>query len=732
MRCSKVSYFEEMLRQRMESDQDALSDVMLELAGSVIGYRSSNEIKNKWIVNRNAVTQILKYYGLQVKEWPEHLKETEDILDYICSPSGLMRRVVKLEKGWHRKAFDPMLARRTDNQELVALIPGRFTGYYIVDPVTGKATAIREKNEALIEPQAICFYKALPETKLSFRDLIRYMWLYIKTRDKFSFLAAALAGLAVGMLFTPLNSLIYAEVLESENFLALFTIIVFLLSAKLSQSIMDMLKDLAQKRIAAKLSVVLQAAFMMRILMLPTSFFRKYTSGELAARVDQVTVLCEKIVSSTVLTGYTMALCLVYLIQVAFYSFRTFLAMSAGTALILLTIYFIVKPLITQKLLTLEFQAKEHGMVYASLLGISKIRLSGNENQTFATWGSFYSKVAKAKFNPDLWLKVYKAVPNLFTMLMLASIYYFQAGSGMHAGSYFGIMTAYGLITGALNSLIQSTDDLASIWPSYEMMRPVLEEVPEGSKTNSPVAELSGEIRLRNVTFSYTPESPKILEHLSLEISSGQYVAIVGKTGCGKSTLVRLLLGFERPQGGSIYYDEKRLDQLDLRSVRQKIGTVLQDGKLFIGDIYSNIVLCKPTLSEEEAWEAAAMAGIAEDIKRMPMGMRTLISEENGGISGGQKQRLMIARAIAPKPKILIFDEATSALDNISQQIVTDSLDKMDCTRLVIAHRLSTIKSCDRILVMDGGKIIADGSYDKLMETCPFFVDLVHRQTLDE
>ncbi len=232
------------------------------------------------------------------------------------------------------------------------------------------------------------------------------------------------------------------------------------------------------------------------------------------------------------------------------------------------------------------------------------------------------------------------------------------------------------------------------------------------------------------MSFSYSPETPNVLEHLSLSIKKGEYVAIVGKTGCGKSTLFRLLLGFETPNSGRIYYDGKALDNLDLQSVRQNIGSVTQDGKLFLGDIYSNIVICKPTLTLDDAWKAAELAGIADDIRSMPMGMHTLISEDNGGISGGQRQRLMIARAIAHQPPILFFDEATSALDNISQKIVTDSLAGMNCTRLVIAHRLSTIRACDRILVLDKGKIVADGDYETLVKTSPVFAELVERQSL--
>ena len=224
---------------------------------------------------------------------------------------------------------------------------------------------------------------------------------------------------------------------------------------------------------------------------------------------------------------------------------------------------------------------------------------------------------------------------------------------------------------------------------------------------------------------------PYVIDGLDLKIRAGEYVAIVGTTGCGKSTLLRLLLGFETPEKGAVYYDGKDLAKLDLRSLRRHIGTVTQNGTLFQGDIYSNIVISAPQLSLDEAWEAAEIAGIADDIRAMPMGMQTVISEGQGGISGGQKQRLMIARAVAPRPKILLFDEATSALDNKTQKKVSDALDALKCTRIVIAHRLSTIRNCDRILVLSGGKIRESGTYDELIAQKGFFAELVERQRLD-
>jgi ABC-type bacteriocin/lantibiotic exporter with double-glycine peptidase domain len=271
----------------------------------------------------------------------------------------------------------------------------------------------------------------------------------------------------------------------------------------------------------------------------------------------------------------------------------------------------------------------------------------------------------------------------------------------------------------------------ATLSPMYEMARPILETEPETSQGKIALESVHGNIRLENVSFKYTDTGPLIVDDMSLSIKEGEFIAIVGQTGCGKSTLVRLLLGFEEPLSGRVLYDGIDIKDVDLTTLRRNIGTVMQNGTLFHADILSNIIISNPTLKEEDAWRAAEIANIANDIREMPMGMGTVISEGQGGISGGQKQRIMIARAIVHKPKILIFDEATSALDNKTQKSITESINKLNCTRIVIAHRLSTIKSADRIIMLEHGKIIEEGDYQTLIDKKGKFAELVDRQRLD-
>lgn len=311
-------------------------------------------------------------------------------------------------------------------------------------------------------------------------------------------------------------------------------------------------------------------------------------------------------------------------------------------------------------------------------------------------------------------------------------MYFFAVKSGVDMAEYSAFTAAYGMVFGAFSSIASIAMSASSIKSTFEMAKPIMECEPEIQENKEIITKVNGGIELSHVSFRYSENMPMVIDDMSLKIEPGQYIAIVGKTGCGKSTLIRLLLGFEKAQKGTIYYDGKDINSIDLKSLRKAIGTVMQDGRLFQGDIYSNIVIAAPHLSMNDAWQAAEIAGIADDIREMPMGMRTLLTEGSGGISGGQRQRLVIARAIAPKPKILIFDEATSALDNITQKKVSEALDSLKCTRIVIAHRLSTIKHCDRIMYLEGGKIVEDGTYEELINRNGLFAQLVERQRLDK
>jgi NHLM bacteriocin system ABC transporter ATP-binding protein len=490
-------------------------------------------------------------------------------------------------------------------------------------------------------------------------------------------------------------------------------------------------KNLLQMKILTKIDVALQSAVMSRLINLPTGFFSKFNAGELSVRVSSVSELGDMLNGIFFGVGLTGIFSFIYIAQI--FTIAPALALPTVAAILLQagvlagTVVFSRK--MTKKVL--EANTKVNGVIFSLFSGIQKIKLAGCESRAFTRWVEKYKVQAGLTYNPVLFLKLAAALQGAAVLTGMLLIYYSAARTGVSVAQYIAFSAAFGMTNGALMSLVGAAGDIAHIGPILEMAAPILETAPETGGDKKIIRKLNGQVELDNVTFSYAEESPVVTDNLSLKIRKGQYVAIVGKTGCGKSTLLRLLLGFEKPQKGAVYYDGEDISKVDIKSLRRHIGVVLQNGKLFQGNIFSNITISAPALSLDEAWEAAETAGIAEDIRAMPMGMHTLISDGSGGVSGGQRQRIIIARAIAAKPKILMFDEATSALDNITQKQVSDSLAGLKCTRIVIAHRLSTIKQCDRIVVMDKGKIVEEGTYEELTEKGGVFAELVKRQTLD-
>lgn len=580
------------------------------------------------------------------------------------------------------------------------------------------------------EKEALAFYKPFPMKKMGISTLWKYILETLYPSDYLMMGLASLAVILVGLLIPRISNLIFARVLPTGNMRLFVAALIFMLSVSVSSLLFQAVSNLVTSRIDIKLSLAVEAATMMRVLSLPADFFRNYSAGELSSRAGRMNSLCDMLVSTVFSTGLTSVFSLVYITQI--FAFTTSLAVPALVTIVVTVMFTLISSLaqtgISQK--QMELAGKEDGMTYALISGVQKIRLSGAEKRAFARWGNLYAEEASLLYDPPVFLKINSVINTGISLFGTIVLYYIAIQSNVSVADYYTFDTAYGMVSGAFSSLAGIALTIAQIRPALEMVRPIFNAVPEISENKQVLERISGEIELNNVSFRYTENMPFVLDDLSLKIHPGEYVAIVGKTGCGKSTLIRLLLGFEKPQKGAIYYDEKDLERIDLKSLRRKIGVVMQNGKLFQGEIYSNIVISAPWLTQEDAWEAAELAGIAEDIRKMPMGMNTVISEGAGGISGGQKQRLMIARAIAPKPEILLFDEATSALDNLTQKQVSEALDHLHCTRIVIAHRLSTIQNCDRILVLDHGKIIEDGTYEELIEKKGFFAELVARQTL--
>ena len=726
-----MGWFDEQIRQRKQNDDDVFADSFVNMAAAVLGSKVTGSLSDGSAAAKSSIDEILKYYHVKSREVPDNIKDTNEQLEYLMRPYGIMRRTVRLEKGWYRDAVGAMLGVMKESGRVVALIPAGFSGYCYIDPDSGKKIKINRRNQRLFDSEAIAFYKPFPLKKIGLGSVAKYIAETLSAADFALIALATLALSLIGMLSPKLNNILFAAVLPSGSVRLLLSIAVFTVSVSVSSLLISATKEMITARINTKMSVSVQAAAMMRIMSLPADFFKWYGSGDLSSRAAHISSLCNMLVSAVLTTGLTSAFSLIYISQIFIYAP---LLVVPAIAVILVTVAFSLISSFAQMRISkkqMELSAKESGMSYALISGIQKIKLAGAEKRAFARWGNLYAQNAKLTYNPPAFIKLNSVISLAISLIGNIVMYAAAVKSGVSVADYYAFGTAYGMVSGAFMSLAGMALTVAQIKPILETVQPFFNTVPEISEGKEVITRLSGGIELTNVSFRYNENMPLILDNMSLKIRPGQYVAIVGKTGCGKSTLMRLLLGFEKPQKGAVYYDGRDIERIDLKSLRRRIGVVMQNGKLFSGDIYSNIVISAPWLTQSDAWDAAEKAGIAEDIRRMPMGMNTIISEGSGGISGGQRQRLMIARAIAPKPKILMLDEATSALDNLTQKRVSESLDSLKCTRIVIAHRLSTIKQCDRILVLDGGKITEDGTYDELIAQNGVFAELVERQRLD-
>lgn len=727
-----MSWFEEQLDYRERTDNEIFADAIDSIADAVMGTRLRESLSQNEMAS-SAIDEILEFYFGRIKkeELPQQITTVDEQIEYRMRPYGVNSRSVTLDKGWYKCSVGAMLGTLKEDGSAVALIPGKLYGYRLCNIRTGEKTIINRHNEDIIDKEAVLFYLPLPQKSLHMKDLLMFIAKQLSYSDVILLLTFMALSTALGLLSPLFTRWLFSDVLESESLQALLSLAVFAVCYSISRLCFNAFQGLISARIETKQSIAVEAAVMNRILSLPATFFKEYPAGELSQRAGNIETLCSTLFNTIGTIGLTSLFSLVYIGQIFVFAPALVvpsLVITASTLILSLVTTFAQVKVSRERM---EYSAKTSGLTYSMISGIQKIKLAGAEKRMFSRWARAYAKEAQLTYNPPIFLRLSGTINLAISLIGTLVLYAVAIKTDVAVADYYAFNSAYAMVSGAFMSVVSIAMTVANIRPTLEMAKPILEAEPEIHENKENIVELRGGIEISHLSFRYDESMPNVIEDLSMKVKPGEYLAIVGSTGCGKSTLMRLLLGFETPQKGSIYYDNKDISKIDLQSLRKKIGVVLQDGKLFLGDIFSNIVITAPQLTLNDAWEAAELASIADDIKAMPMGMNTIICEGQEGISGGQKQRLMIARAIAPKPKILMFDEATSALDNITQRKVTESIDSLKCTRIVIAHRLSTIQHADRIIYLDSGRIVEEGSYDELIAKNGYFAQLVERQRLD-
>jgi len=668
--------------------------------------------------------------GIEIRTPPRNPDGSplSDPLRAIARASNIRMRRVLLRDRWWKDEHGPLVAYLQEGRRPVALVRGSNKGYELHDPADGTKRPVNSEIAHALEPFAESLYRPFPDKPLGKRDLLSF-GLANCGPELASILLTGIAGGLIALVVPIVTGTLFDTVIPGAQHSALRQFMFLLLVGALATGLFEATRNLALQRLEGKMGSVLQAAIWDRLLSLPVSFFRQYSAGDLADRANGIDAI-RSVLTGTVTNSIVSGIFSVFNLGLMFY--YSWKLAVVGLSLVIVAL-----------LATLGFgsaQARRSrpyaktagwlsGQVLEFMNGVSKLRASGTEAYAFATWAKGYSRQKQLSTRTRNVSNHFSIFNSFYFVFGPMTIFFTvdQWTGRLSAGDFLAFNAAFGQMFSATMTLGSAVIQMMSLRPHFERAIPILTSAVEANTAKADPGDLAGEIEMSNISFRYREDTPLVLKDVSLRIEAGQFVAFVGPSGSGKSTLFRLLLGFETPEAGSVFYDGQDLKGLDVNSLRRRMGVVLQNSTLFRGDLFSNIVGSKP-LTLDDAWEAARLCGLFEDIKQMPMGMHTMVSEGGGGLSGGQRQRLMIARAIVSRPRILLFDEATSALDNQTQAIVSASLAGLKATRVVIAHRLSTVLNADRIFVLDQGCLVQSGTYSELIEQGGVFADLAKRQ----
>lgn len=654
-----------------------------------------------------------------------------DELKKILRASEVMSLAVELADGWEKTDHGHLLGfLKADNTPVALLWRGNH--YQMVNVKTGEAVRVNRQLADEIAPAAHSFSSAFSNEPLNAWKLVKYTLKFTK-RDVGYFFAFGLLAALLSLAIPVSAGYIFNTIIPGGELDDLYQIGGLILILVVVLGVIEFTRAMAVLRFEGRASYKLQTAVLDRVLRLKVPFFSKYDAGNLAERVLSVekirTILSANIMGAIV----SLVFSIFYLFLMIYYDWKlALLALFLGTIVAAFTLSISI---LAYKHVAgyMRMSAMISGFMMMIMGGMQKIRLTNTDDKVYNIWADkfaqqniHYANKHKLLIVADIFTFAFPIVASILIFIRIHTLI-LESDSGFQIGDFIAFHTAYLFFQGALINAFMVTVPAMSIKPAYEMLMPILKAEMEDIDDKRYLVDYQGGIEINSLNFRYADSPDLVLKNVSFTVRPGEFVALVGGSGSGKSTLFRVLLGFEDHESGSILYDGVNRDDIDIRSFRDQVGIVLQDGKILQGTVLFNII-GSSNFSRDAAWEAARMAGCESDIKALSHGMNTLLPPGGGTLSGGQKQRLLIARALVKKPKLLLFDEATSALDNESQNTVSESVNSLQATRIVIAHRLSTVKSADKVVVLEAGKIVEQGKYQDLIQQQGHFYDLVKTQ----
>lgn len=724
------------LRLRSNLNRLRTSSIVGRLAGIITAGSGASQ---SGVIGANrllaACREVGEAMGISLQAPASMLSGSDDLADTmrIARASRVRARRLLLRADWWTNSAGPFVAFLGEDRRAVAVLPGAGGRHIIVDPGTGAHRELTRATASELAPEAVMFYRPLPSRALTVRDLLKFGAATVRA----DVLRIMLAALCLGLLAlaTPLvTKLLIDSVLPRAEVDQLLICAIALIVVTLVAGGFQVMQGIAMLRLESRLDWALQAALVDRLLRMPAAFFRFFSVGDLADRTLGIEAV-RTIVTGRVIRGFLALVSCVFSFAVMLYLDPGLGMLAAALAVLRIAMVVAINMArLSNERESLHQQGCLQGLVLQFLTGVGKLRIANATTHALAIWVEHFGEQKRnfiaSQRAGNLQKSLEAMFPALATLLVFAFAENVSSLRLQHdLGTFLAFYAAFGLALAAIGEWALAIGELLVAIPRIERLRPIISTATEIGDDRKSVGDISGSIELANVSFRYGESGPLILDDVSLSVRKGEYLAIVGPSGSGKSTLLRLLLGFEKPDSGVIFVDGKSLETIDLGLLRREVGVVLQNSRLASGSIYENICGAAQ-LSIDQAWEIARLAGFDRDLEAMPMGMQTLVAEGVNTLSGGQRQRLLIARALAHRPRLLLMDEATSALDNRSQAIVSDSISRFNLTRIVVAHRLSTVQSADRIIVLAEGKIVQSGSFAELMAQPGLFADFAERQLI--
>ena len=668
------------------------------------------------------------YKNLPPEKWKDKSLRNMDAFQ-IASLIGIPARKIYLEPGWMKKDFGSFIGRKADDGSYVVFFK-KLSGYYIYDPLDEKVSRVNPSDEDRYEKSGIMFYYSFDKQKMDLKSLISFGIRKTSLKDWIIVFLFTVIGAFAVLMLPSFYGYLTDVLLNVGNIRVIAEFGTMLLSCMTGYFFIMVVKNLTIYRSVNKMQNIVMPALYDRLLHLPEEVVKHYDAADLGQRAVKISKIFRDAVRSMTSAASSIIYSFIFGIFMIAYDLKMGLCVIACAVVFLILAFFLCRGHIKLEKDKQIEEGKMNALMFQYLSGIQKVRTDGMEDRALYEYLKKYTKMCGtelAQGRGQAWLDTFSKVYSGITMLLIFMLYLPWMADG-NIGSFVGLFMVSELFVQNVTDAVLSFWQADFMFPAYDRCKPILEHPAEREEGSGSVGKLEGRVEVNNVSFSYEKGETKVLNHISLQAEPGEYVGIVGSTGCGKSTLFQIMLGFEKPDKGGVFYDHKDLERLNKTDLRKKIGVVLQEESLFTGSIFENISVAAEKMTQEEAWKLLDEVQLREDVEEMPMGLHTLVTESGNTISGGQKQRILLARALAGHPSVLFLDEATSALDNETQDKVIKMLDKKRMTRIVIAHRINTVKKCNRIFVMDKGQIVESGNYEELLRQKGIFYKLAKRQ----